>query len=161
MSNPVADTREGLPESYLNIARFCAIECALQRSGETSVSDMLNAWSYALKCPRQTPTVAVMTTIGRFVEPGVNHGLRRVNVRVGSDLPPAWHDVPTLIGDLARGHRSPEAFFLEFERIHPFEDGNGRTGAILYNLIKGTLMDPEWPPNYFNDPRRRPGYGEE
>ena len=31
---------------------------------------------------------------------------------------------------------TPEEFYWEFERIHPFIYGNGRVGAILYSVLK-------------------------
>jgi len=34
---------------------------------------------------------------------------------------------------------TPEEFYHQFERIHPFVDGNGRVGAILYNMLKGAF----------------------
>ena len=34
-------------------------------------------------------------------------------------------------------------FHARFERIHPFEDGNGRTGRILLNAI---LLEKSYPP---------------
>jgi fido (protein-threonine AMPylation protein) len=43
-----------------------------------------------------------------------------------------------------------DAAYREFQTIHPFRDGNGRTGKILYNYLRGTLADPVMPPNFFN-----------
>lgn len=46
--------------------------------------------------------------------------------------------------------KSPEDMFYKmYEEIHPFSDGNGRTGKILYNYLCGTLENPIWPPNFF------------
>lgn len=61
--------------------------------------------------------------------------------------PPAWPEVPALIGDWVShtqtlgetdGSASPEALasaHARFEQIHPFLDGNGRTGRLVLNLL--------------------------
>jgi Fic/DOC family len=40
-------------------------------------------------------------------------------------------------------------WYLAYEWIHPFRDGNGRTGKILHNWLNGTLDDPVLVSDYF------------
>jgi hypothetical protein len=73
---------------------------------------------------------------------------RQHNIRPfpGGMRPPDWPDVPALTSDWVKraadlndaDPRFPEALaalHAEFERIHPFLDGNGRTGRLLTNLL--------------------------
>ncbi len=75
-------------------------------------------------------------------------GFRQHNIRVfgGGMTPPDFPEIPALVSDwlrladtdpggtgalmahLARAH-------AEFERIHPFRDGNGRSGRLVLNLL--------------------------
>jgi len=40
-------------------------------------------------------------------------------------------------------------WYLAYEWVHPFRDGNGRTGKILHNWLNGTLDDPVLVRDYF------------
>jgi len=72
----------------------------------------------------------------------------------GGMRPPDWPDVPALMSDWVR-HASglrdadgpfPEALaalHADFERIHPFLDGNGRAGRLVTNLL---LIRMGYPP---------------
>lgn len=52
-------------------------------------------------------------------------------------------------GELVNQLESPDAWYLCFEAIHPFADGNGRTGKILHNWLKGTLHKPVLVEDFF------------
>lgn len=149
----------------LEIVRFCAIECEHQGSGELSVYNMVNAWDWAQTQAQQgNPTLSDVEHLGMLVEPKWNKpGFRTVDVRVGWDVKIPWYDVPKAMNDLILGLEAdmyaPEQFFWEYEQIHPWRDGNGRSGAILFSWLSDTLEHPKWPPNYWNDPRRKSGYG--
>lgn len=141
------------------VVSFCARECELQMSGERSVGWMFDAWWYAWEMgdfgPR-LPVVDDVLTLGRLTEPKKNgRGFRTCWVQVGVSTID-WQHIPTQMVNLmeAADSLTPEEFFLEYEKIHPFVDGNGRTGQILYNWLNGSLHDPVFAPNFFNDSRR-------
>lgn len=75
-------------------------------------------------------------------------GYRTIQVFIkGSDhIPPAPEKIPNLMNYFVDNYQNNEEEIfskiardhIEFERIHPFDDGNGRTGRILlnYELLK-------------------------
>ncbi len=61
---------------------------------------------------------------------------RIVNVEVGGRGCPHWTKVPDMIDGWLSAMRvfdqnDPRSMHVWFERIHPFRDGNGRTGRLL------------------------------
>lgn len=72
----------------------------------------------------------------------------------GGMRPPAWTEVPALISDwIADAQALPDAdestiaetlavLHARFEQIHPFLDGNGRTGRLVLNLLLVRLGIP-------------------
>lgn len=73
----------------------------------------------------------------------------RVGIRAAEHIPPSPEQVRFMMTELVHAYNSDidqgrdaylrEAeFHVRFERIHPFEDGNGRTGRILLN--RGLLL---------------------
>jgi fido (protein-threonine AMPylation protein) len=83
----------------------------------------------------------------------------------GGMQPPSWTEVAVLIQDWVRqvqalrgveGRELPErlaAVHSDFERIHPFLDGNGRTGRLVLNLLLVRLGYP--PAIIYKGERRR------
>ena len=88
-------------------------------------------------------------TINRDIKD--TEGYRKIQVFVNgsSHIPPAPEKIPNLMNYYIYNynHATEEIFekiakyHIEFEKIHPFEDGNGRTGRLLinYELIKNNI----------------------
>jgi hypothetical protein len=120
--------------------------------GIERVGWMLDAWSYALVLSHEWPRPSMVEsiTLGKMVERRKNKkGIRSCGVRVGLRVCPPADEVQDRL-ELLFAHGddlSPIEFYKEFEMIHPFVDGNGRTGKILLNWKNGTLLDPIFPPS--------------
>jgi hypothetical protein len=78
-----------------------------------------------------------VTIGGVIMLPAPEHVDRLMDTLLATD----WNEllVPRYVAD---------AFFKEFEEIHPFVDGNGRTGSIIWNYMLGYLV---WPYDQLED----------
>ncbi len=78
-------------------------------------------------------------------QPDIAGEYRSVQVRVGSDVPPHPTIVEDLIDDLLDRVPSTGAeaiqWHVDFEKIHPFADGNGRVGRLLYAWHCRSVLD--------------------
>lgn len=142
------------------IVNFCAEEVERQGRGPIQVAWMVEAWMHAVSdwhrafaSERDGLLLDHITVLGSIVEKENKAGSwRKVNVRVGTRLCPNVAEVKDLMDRWAENLDSmtPEEAYKELMLIHPFVDGNGRVGKIVYNALKGTLDAPQMPPNFFN-----------
>jgi hypothetical protein len=147
----------------LAVVSFCADECVRQRTGPEAVAWMVNAYQYANSVLR--PLLAQggkleeehILTLAAMIEPEANrNGFRICDVRFKGEtvLDDVVLDnqqlIPNQINGLLRVQdtATPAEFYQEYEEIHPCKDGNGREGAILFNLLGGTLDNPVVPPHF-------------
>jgi Fic family protein len=156
-------------DRHLNIIAYCAEEVRRQRDTPLHVGYMVQAWEHAWTqtvIRAQPLTVALVEEIGALVAPDHNlGGFRKHDVRVGYNVKMPWQQVPRAMDNLFEAWQEgrldgfthelagtvgpPERLYYEFEEIHPFGDGNGRTGKVIYNAALGMLHAPKWPPDFF------------
>jgi Fic family protein len=76
------------------------------------------------------------------------------NVRVGTRVCPDYKEVKGLMANWLKTYKknTPIVNHIEFEKIHPFRDGNGRTGRML--MWYQEIHEGELPTLWENDEKQ-------
>ena len=88
-------------------------------------------------------------TINRDIKDTEGYRIVQVFIQCSEHIPPEPEKVPNLMMYYIYNYNHDEQdiftkiakYHIDFEKIHPFEDGNGRTGRLLinYELLKNDL----------------------
>jgi hypothetical protein len=145
----------------MNIIDFIHEE--VKRQGFTGASHversqyMLTAWKHAQdnRAKNYPITTVSISTWGFMIEPNVNGrtGWRNIDVIAGGRRCPRNEEVPALmdffVTSIIPSNTAPPEKYHIFELIHPFVDGNGRVGKIIFNYLCNSMASPMWPPDFF------------
>jgi len=140
------------------VKAWCYRQCELQHA--TTIEDfdgMENAWeAAAIRAKIGAPlTVGKIQQLARVIDPVANpNGRFRTGPAVfmggGSavDADLIGGALDYLFTQLRVYDMTPPEFYRELMWIHPMKDGNGRLGALVYNILNGTIDNPVNPPEY-------------
>ena len=142
----LAETRETL---------YCDMNLIINADGR-SVNEAINhksAMEYVFSKIDNTITEQTIKDINTIINSNIQNfsGYRKVAVIIknAKHIPPEANLVPNKMMYFIYNYHNDNIdifekvakYHIEFEKIHPFEDGNGRTGRILinYELIKNNI----------------------
>jgi len=126
--------------------KWAASECERQRSGEKSVYWLCSALDWLREsrdCYNIFITKLEIKKLGIIVEPSQNfHGFRTLPITIKGQVnqPCDFERVLEMLCDsYEETQMTPDEFYYNFQTIHPFNDGNGRVGSLIWNLLRGDI----------------------
>ena len=144
-SNRIEGNTLSLPETYSIIFdNKNKIEVKTTERERYEAINLKYAYSFILKNVDNNITVDMIKKVAKFINKNIKDidgfSKTQVFIKGANDVTPRSEQVPMLIGELIykKGKNKKEdvfdyiaRFHIDFEHIHPFEDGNGRTGRVL------------------------------
>jgi hypothetical protein len=137
------------------VRQWCYAECERQHATTPAdIAGMESAWSYAVEIAGRDLLINIndLATMAELIDQAANPGGRfRTGPAVfmdGGTASPAY-DIERKLNELLSVVDMPAWFiYRELMYVHPFRDGNGRVGALVYNILNGTINKPVVPPPY-------------
>lgn len=135
---------------------WCRRQCEVQHATtDDDFAGMEMAWRYAESRSGGVLTVIDIKAMAEMIDTTANpYGQFRKGPAVFMDGGSSSHsmyiedNLNSLLVNLGAIPLTPAEFYRELMYIHPFKDGNGRVGALVYNMLNGTINNPVDPPPY-------------
>lgn len=155
-SNAIEGNTISYAETYAIIFNDNSLTVSAQPREIYEAINLKYAMNYVLKTLDEELTIEYIKKIGITINKNIDEidGFRKekVFIKGAVHIPPEAAYVPMLVQELLYDYRKNESedvfvkladFHLRFERIHPFKDGNGRTGRVL---LSKEFMQDGYPP---------------
>lgn len=139
------------PDEIRDIAAYCSEEVRRQGDGPLYVGYMINAWMSALESQYAGKEIDIdlIENWGKLISPDDNPwGFRGIHIYIEGRRGTHPDEIRWRMDrwlEMLPDMTAVEAY-KEFEFIHPFADGNGRTGKVILNYLNGSLLEPIFPP---------------
>jgi fido (protein-threonine AMPylation protein) len=118
--------------------------------GTKALSDAIHAWDYLRTCAglNITNVLHCHYILMVYIDSSIAGKVRECDVWIGGVHKPFIStqlikgNLNHLLIRIAKRKIEPKAAHIEFEFIHPFVDGNGRVGRMIYNAHRLQLGQP-------------------